>query len=270
MTPEPESSSGERKRSRPATRREVRPSLQRWSERFDQVLMARTQTAKILDEEGFWGLPVGFVKGALWVYYCGPGEEVVSRSLKSSLGKGSLCERMNTVADELDRIVRDFGTPLLTCLNEMDKSTSGVKKLTKRDLSDVAKTLPAELRVYAGVLRTLSGTPLLIPHAGRNTAASRALVWLFLAIKTFSKRSANKTYAFLGELLEIGSAATGKPETIVTADRIRARILRFKNNQPDEFAWIRKYWGNTMIPPSASDFLLLITFGPAFPRAMQT
>ena len=120
MTPEPESSSGERKRSRPATRREIRLSLQRWSERFDQVLMARTQTAKILDE---WGFPVGFVKGALWVYHCGPGEEVVSRSLKSCLDKGSLCERMNAVADDLDRIVWDCEMPLLTCLNETAKPT---------------------------------------------------------------------------------------------------------------------------------------------------
>ena len=66
MTPEPESSSWERKRSRPAKRREIRPSLQRWSERFDQVLMARTHTAKILDEWGFFGFPVGFAKSALW------------------------------------------------------------------------------------------------------------------------------------------------------------------------------------------------------------
>ena len=143
---------------------------------------------------------------------------------------------MNAVADDLDRIIRDCETPLLTCLNEVDKSTSGIKKSIERDLSEVAKTLPAELRVYAGVLKTLSSTPLLIPHAGRNTAASRALVWLFLAIKTFSKRSANKTYAFLGDLLEIGNAATGKPETNVTTDRIRARIFRFKNKRPDEFA----------------------------------
>ena len=176
---------------------------------------------------------------------------------------------MFSIADELEKVLDLYGAKLLTTLEDVDKLVPPkLSGMNGQKISEIAGYQPKMLRVCATVFDALSDTINGVA-SDRKLVASRALTWLFLSARSFTTQSNAKTYSQIATLLDAANQVSGNPERVSSAEEIRARIGRFKKALPNEVAWIRSYLESVGTPPKASDFLVLLIFGPAFCRAPQ-
>ena len=257
------------RKSRGASRRRIRVTIPKWESAFDAAVADNVEATLVLSNWGFRGLSDGFVKCALCVYFCGPTKHEASTALQTKMNLRPLCRQMVAVADDLEKVLDLFGDKLLATLNEVDKVVP--PKLSGMDgqkISELAGYQPKLLRVCAAVFDTFSDTIDGMP-ADRKLVSSRALAWLFLTARSFTTQSKAKTYSQIATLLDAANQASGNPERFSSTEEVRARISRFQKAFPSEVAWIRCYLENNGMPPNAHDFMVLLTFGPAFYRLLH-
>jgi hypothetical protein len=250
------------RKSRGASRRRIRVTIPKWESAFDAAVADNVEATLVLSNWGFFGLPEGFVRAALWFYFCAPSKHESATALEAKMGLRPLCRRMVAVANDLEKVLDLYGVQLSAALDELDKALPPkLRAVNGQKISEQPKLL----RVCAAVFYIFSGAVGRTP-GGQKLVASRALVWLFLAAREFTGQSNHKTYDQIATLLDAANEATGRTERFSSAEEIRARISRFKKAFPDEVAWIRSHLRNDGIPQKATDFAALVTFGSTFWR----
>ena len=240
-----------------------------WSARFDDLLNDATKAREVLAKWGFYGVSEGFVKAALFTYFFPPQPEM-NVVLSNALALKPLSRRLFSVANELDRTLDGLGAPFLRMLDNASQLVPHKLRsldLNRNKLSEIARDQPRLLRLYA-TLFDLTATIMKRSGASRKLSASRALTWLFLCGESLHQTS-YKTHGELSLLVSVAEEASGRKLTYGSREEIRARVTRFKKAYTDEFSWMKNYVKTFGVPPTASDFILLLTFGPAFNRPRE-
>jgi|NGEPerStandDraft_6_1074524.scaffolds.fasta_scaffold90906_2 hypothetical protein len=257
------------RKTKASSRKRMRVSRAKWEAKFDAIVAESKEATLVLSRWGFVGLSDGFVKVALWFYFCAPGKHEAGTALQAKMNLRHLCRQMVAVADDLEKILDLFGDKLLATLNEVDKVVPPkLSGMNGQKISELAGYQPKLLRVCASVFGFFSDTIDGMP-ADRKLVSSRALAWLFLTARSFTTQSKAKTYSQIATLLDAANQASGNPERFSSTEEVRARISRFQKAFPSEVAWIRCYLENNGMPPNAHDFVVLLTFGPAFYRLLH-
>jgi hypothetical protein len=261
------------RQSRVAPRMSSRMSSKKWNAKFDDVLSHASEASKLLAKWGFYGVSDGFVRSALWAYTF-PRLDL-PRALHTALALKPLSTRLRSCANEMQRALDLLGAPFFTMLDRLDQFIP--LELTNRSgykLSVVGRNQPQLLRLWATLFDANSWV-LEASSAPRKLLASRALAWLFLCIQMWFDQTPYQTYGELSLLVDVANEASGK--TVKThnqagelktssREEIRARITRFKEAHADEFLSMRNYLRDIGVPPTGSDFILLLMVGSAFPR----
>ena len=132
------------------SRRKIRVSIPKWEAKFDAIVAESKEATLVLSRWGFVGLSDGFVKAALWVYFCGPTKHEVATALPAKMNLRPLCRQMVAVADDLEKVLDLFGAKLLATLNEMDKVVPPkLSGMNGQKISELAGYQPRLLRVGA-------------------------------------------------------------------------------------------------------------------------
>ncbi len=236
-------------------------SVSEWMSNFQTVIAASSGARRVLDEWAFFGLSEAFVLTALWIYCLPPTAETSVSVISSVIDFKSLARTLRDVSGELESAYKLCAAQLFPLLDEIDRLTAPVhgRKLVGC-ASELAAYQPQILRLCSVVFDGWS-TTLRRSAASRKLVATRALVWLYLAAHLGFGQKKSRIYDDLGLLLDAANDASGKREKFAGADQIRLRIKRFRDDHPDEFAWMQRHLKSSSVPNPA-DLFVLLTFGP--------